>query len=530
MRRSHHVDVALVNPGNRAQIYQGLGSHFAAVEPPVWVGLIASFVRKQGYTVSILDANAEQLTADETARRIGELNPQLTAIVVYGHNPSASTQVMPAAAAICSAIKRNHPFLKVLMLGGHVAALPERTLREEAADFVCGGEGPWTVLDLLQAFTSTSRPNLRQVRDLLFWEGDVVARTAPAPLVTDLDAEMPGQAWDLLPMERYRAHNWHCFERITERQPYSALYTTLGCPFRCTFCCIQAPFKRGEQALGHREFTNSYRYWSPHAVIAEIDMLVTRYGVRNIKFADEMFVLNRRHVLSLCDLLIERRYDLNLWAYARVDTVGDGVAEKMREAGFTWLAFGIEAASEHVRADVDKGFDQKAIVKTLAAVRSAGISVVANYIFGLPEDDAASMQDTLAMACELNAEYANFYCTMAYPGSQLYATAIQEGWPLPSTWSGYSQHALDSLPLPTTHVTSRHVLQFRDAAFHQYFSRPEYLSMMSKKFGAATIAHIQDMTRHRLDRQVVDSEMNTVVLPPSCTQSPISLPMARGAV
>ena len=530
MSRRHEVDLVLVNPGNRTQIYQGLGSHFAAVEPPVWVGLIASFIRTRGYTVAILDANAEQLIADETARRIGELNPHLTAVVVYGHNPSASTQVMPAAGAICSAIKRSHPLLKVLLLGGHVAALPERTLREEQADFVCGGEGPWTVLDLLRAFTSATHPSLHQVRDLWFWEGNVVARTKPAPLVTDLNTQMPGQAWDLLPMDRYRAHNWHCFERILDRQPYAALYTTLGCPFRCTFCCIQAPFKRGEQALGHRESTNSYRYWNPEAVIAEIDTLVTRYGVRNIKFADEMFVLNRRHVLAICDLLIKRRYDLNLWAYARVDTVGDGVAEKMREAGFTWLAFGIEAASERVRQDVEKGFDQKNIVHTLATVRSAGISVVANYIFGLPEDDAASLQETLAMACELNAEYANFYCTMAYPGSQLYAKAVQEGWPLPSTWSGYSQHARDSLPLPTTHVTSSHVLRFRDAAFQHYFSRPEYLSMMGKKFGKATIAHIEDMTRHTLDRQVINSDTDTVVLPRPRTLSSIPLPMARGAV
>ena len=35
----------------------------------------------------------------------------------------------------------------------------------------------------------------------------------------DLDGEMPGVAWDLLPMKQYRAHNWHCFEHITERSP-----------------------------------------------------------------------------------------------------------------------------------------------------------------------------------------------------------------------------------------------------------------------------------------------------------------------
>ena len=78
----------------------------------------------------------------------------------------------------------------------------------------------------------------------------------------DLDREMPGVAWDLLPMTRYRAHNWHCFGDL-EREPYAAIYTTLGCPYRCSFCCIQAPFKAGEQMMGLRAEANSYRFWSP---------------------------------------------------------------------------------------------------------------------------------------------------------------------------------------------------------------------------------------------------------------------------
>jgi mono/diheme cytochrome c family protein len=36
-------------------------------------------------------------------------------------------------------------------------------------------------------------------------------------------------AWDLLPMSRYRAHHWHCFDRLDRRQPYASLYTNLGC-------------------------------------------------------------------------------------------------------------------------------------------------------------------------------------------------------------------------------------------------------------------------------------------------------------
>src|SRR3989442_13751936 len=120
---------------------------------------------------------------------------------------------------------------------------------------------------------------------------------------------MPEIAWDLLPMPKYRAHNWHCFGHL-QRQPYAALYTTLGCPFHCSFCCIQAPYRSGEKTLGYKESVNSYRFWAPEAVIRQIDTLVERYGVRNIKIADEMFVLNPKHVLGICDAIIPRGYDL----------------------------------------------------------------------------------------------------------------------------------------------------------------------------------------------------------------------------
>jgi radical SAM superfamily enzyme YgiQ (UPF0313 family) len=300
-------------------------------------------------------------------------------------------------------------------------------------------------------------------------------------------------------MSRYRAHNWHCFGGKA-RQPYAAIYTTLGCPYKCSFCCIQAPFKEGEAAQGLKSTVNSYRYFSPKTVIKEIDLLVNEYGVRNIKFADEMFVLNRRHVEAICDEIIARGYDLNIWAYARVDTVKDELLDKLRRAGFTWLAFGVEAGSSRVRDAIAKSFDEDEIVRTIEKVKAAGINVGANFIFGLPEDDHDTMQATLDLAVELNPEYANFYGTMAYPGSALYNQALTEGWRLPDSWGGYSQFARDALPLQTRYVSGAEVLAFRDRAFREFFNNARYLDMMLQKFGPAAVEEVRFMTAHRVDR------------------------------
>ncbi len=135
------IDLALVNPASRKRVYQSLGAELAAIEPPVWAGLMAAFVQGHGFRVAIVDAEAEELSAEETAQRVIDLNSRLTAVVVYGHQPSASTQLMPAAGAFCRAMKDIAPGRKILLVGGHVAALPERTLREEAADFTARPEG-----------------------------------------------------------------------------------------------------------------------------------------------------------------------------------------------------------------------------------------------------------------------------------------------------------------------------------------------------------------------------------------------------
>jgi len=487
---SRRVDVVVVQPPNRLRVYQNLASELIAVEPPVWAGLLAQHVRARGCAVELIDAEAEELTPDQVADRIADLDPVLAAVVVFGHQPSASTQSMPGAGAVCASLRRAAPTVKTIMIGGHVSALPEQTLREEQVDFVCQGEGPHTVLQLLEALRSTAPEGLERVEGLWYRDGDDIRQTAAAPLIKDLDAELPQLAWDLLPMDRYRAHNWHCFGRLDRRQPYASIYTSLGCPYKCTFCCINAPFG-----------APSYRYRSARSVVAELDLLVERHGVQNVKILDEMFVLNYGHVNAVCDAIIEHGHDLNIWAYARVDTVKEPILEKLRRAGIRWLALGIESASEHVRDGALKTFGHADIQKTVEAIKAAGIHVIGNYIFGLPDDDLSTMQATLDMALELNCEFANFYSAMAYPGSRLYEMARREGWPLPPSWSGYSQHAVDTLPLATRFVSASEVLRFRDHAFHVYFSSPPYLDLVTRTFGPETAAHVHAMAAHRLPRQ-----------------------------
>jgi radical SAM superfamily enzyme YgiQ (UPF0313 family) len=491
---SGQIDLLLVTPPSRLEVYQQLSNDLAAIEPPVWSGLIASFIRNKGYDVRMLDAEAEGLTHQQTADAILRANPRLAVFVIYGQQPSASTQCMPGGRKVCQLVKSANSDLPTMVMGTHASALPQRTLLEEPYSYVCQGEGPYTVLGLLEVLAGKRK--LSDVPGLWYMERGLPQFNPTAAKIRDLDSELPGQAWDMLDMSKYRAHNWHCFDDLASRSRYASLQTSLGCPYRCSFCCINAPF--GGAGI---------RYWSSANVIQQIDVLVNKYGVKNIKIPDEMFVLNKSHVLEICDGIIERGYKLNIWAYARIDTVKDEFLEKLKKAGFNWLALGIESGSKHVRDGVEKGrFGEREIVQTVKKIRDHGIYVAANYIFGLPDDTRETMRETLDMALDLNAEWANFYCAMAYPGSALYALAKQKKWKLPEDeggpgWIGYSQHAYESMPLPTDTLRYTEVLDFRDGAFDEYFSNPSYLNMLSSKFGQAAVDHVRQMTSHKLKRR-----------------------------
>lgn len=494
------IDVIFVTPRSRIEIYQELSNEYAAIEPPVWSSLIAKYLSNKNFNVQILDAEAENLSHEETAKKIIDADPKLAVFMIYGQQPSASTQCMPGGKKTCQKLNDlSENSIKSIVVGTHASALPKKTLLEEPYTYVCQGEGPLTIEHLIN-FINKKLNDIKKIPGLWYFDADNnVKSNPPAKMFDNLDLNLPGQAWELLNMNNYKAHNWHTFGRLQTRNKYASLQTSLGCPFKCSFCCINAPFER-----------NTIRFWSPKHVVNQIKILTEKYNIFNIKIPDEMFVLNPKQVSAICDEIIKLGYGdkLNFWAYARIDTLEDDeMLKKMLKAGIKWLALGIESSSKHVRDGVVKGrFDNYDIESIVKKVRDMGFLVGANYIFGLPDDTLDSMKETLDLSLRINSEWANFYSAMAYPGSQLHSIAKKNSWLLPEDkngpgWIGYSQHAYETLPLRTEKLKASQVLDFRDIAFQTYFKNSNYLSMVKKTFGVQTKDHIEKMLLHKLKRK-----------------------------
>lgn len=472
--------IVLVNPGAQRQLFGDLAAAMTAREPPIMARMCSGYLSDRGVRTSIIDAEADDLSAEAVADLVEYLDMSHVAICASGSQPSASTQQMAGSGLIARAVKATNATRTVILLGNHPSALPERTLREETVDCVAVGEGPVTLLSLMNG------ADPRDALGLAWREGNRVVRNLAAPLIEDLDRDLHGNVFHQLPMARYRSHTWHAF--TGPRRPYSSIYTTLGCPFACHFCMVNTIFD-----------SNRYRRFSPGFVVGQIAHLYHSYGVRSIKLADEMFLLNESHYSDIAEGLIAAGLrDLNLWAYSRIDTVKPDRLDLLRRAGFKWLALGIESGSKYVRDGSNKRLRNDDVVDVVRTIQRADIAVVGNFIFGLPDDTNETMQETLDLALACLPEHANFYSAMPYPGSKLYDDALKSGTPMGTSWSAFSQHSQDCLPLPTATLSGLQVRAFRDAAWRRYFTDPAYLASIATKFGPSARAQVEAVTRVRL--------------------------------
>lgn len=290
------------------------------------------------------------------------------------------------------------------------------------------------------------------------------------------DPTMTKPRFDLLNMLLYRPHNWHSWG-VSDKK-YGVTFTSISCPFSCDFCCIKDFYKSG------------YKKRDPFQAFKDIQ-LQYEMGITNFKIMDELFASTSGHLNKFCDYLIESGFSdkLNIWGYARIDTVNKTLLRKLRKAGVRWLGYGIESGNEEIRVKHSKGKFSNQYIKDVVRMNyDEGIHVAANYMFGFPEEGMKEINDTLELALDLNTEYANFYCYVPYDKK------LKE----------YSQYAYEFVPEPTKHLSSEMVLRMRDLSFLHYFKHPAYQRMMKYKFGKDVLLDIQDMVSIPIKRKIYD--------------------------
>jgi radical SAM superfamily enzyme YgiQ (UPF0313 family) len=164
---------------------------------------------------------------------------------------------------------------------------------------------------------------------------------------------------------------------------------------------------------------------SPENVIAEMEKVVDEYHPRHYKINDESFGFNRDRAENLLDLMVanEKLRSIPKTASLRANSVDVHLMKRMKEAGFSYVDFGIESGDPEILKRIRKGITLDVARRAVACARAAGLRVGGNFILGHPGETPATARKTIRFAVELNCHFNAFGIMTPYPGTQVYDMA-----------------------------------------------------------------------------------------------------------
>jgi anaerobic magnesium-protoporphyrin IX monomethyl ester cyclase len=361
------------------------------------------------------------------------------------------------AIELIQALKRSGISEPVVVGGPHVTVMPE-SLLERGADFAVIGEGELTMRELVECLAGNK--NIEQVPGLVFYKNGRFVYTPPRPHIDPLD-RIPLPARDLLPMHMYRSS----IARST-RQPSHSMLTSRGCPGVCTFC-------------SKKTFGIKTRYFSVARIVEEFFILRNKYGAKDVAVWDDNFVTNHEIVLAVCEQLKKRNFNIPWSVESRIDVVNRKVLYALKEAGCTFIAYGIESGSQRVLEHINKQITKEEIVEAIHMTKEVGIQIRGYFMLGLPTETKEEMEDTIRFAIELDTELVSFTIFVPLPGTAEYRRALKSGTFVdPQYYLHKIVPEFNFLDYPIyvpEGMTAGELLSIHRSAYNRYYFRPRFL-------------------------------------------------------
>ena len=351
----------------------------------------------------------------EITKRIKDFAPRLVVITVPFSGWST------AAFDVAATVKNVDKGIKIALIGLHPSARPKECLKQANVDFVVIGEQEMTTLELAGVLEKGKFGDFKEVKGLGFVQNGEVIITPARPVIEDLDS-LPFPARHLLPMKQF-------FEAAKKipisgnlKKPSVRMLTSRGCPYGCIFCS------------NHIVMGRKWRARSAENVVAEIEQIVKTYGIRQIDFLDDNIAFNRERLVKICDMLIEKRLNIE-WCTpngVRADALDAELLAKMRKSGCQKILIAPESGVQHVVDDIIKKKQSlKRVEEAVSAARKVGIKVGCFFILGMIGETKEDMKETIKFAYKLRQLGADhFYFSYATPlyGTELYRQAKEGGF------------------------------------------------------------------------------------------------------
>jgi len=418
---------------------------------PFWLAYATGALEEAGFDAELLDCPATGTGEGGLLGRLSESRPRL--VVMDTSTPSIYSDLR-----VASAVKALLPDSMVVMVGTHVSALPEESLRlAPAVDAVAVAEYDRTMVELARTLKAGGDP--AEVPGLVLSRNGRLVRTGEREPVGDLDS---------LPLlaEVYSRHlKAEDYFFAAARYPSVMLITSRGCPYRCSFCVWPQVMHRG-----------GYRAMSAGRVAEEFSRVAELFPrAREVVVEDDTFAVDSRRVEEVSEALIAAGNRLPWTANVRAN-LSLGAMRKMRAAGCRLIIVGYESGDQGILNGVRKGTTVEQNMEFAARARKAGLLVHGCFMAGNPGETRETLERTLQMAKRLSPDTAQFFPIMAYPGTDLFEQMRKAGRLRTTRYDRWvTEEGLHNCVVDLPGLPAEELVSWCDHARRRFYLRPSYL-------------------------------------------------------
>jgi radical SAM superfamily enzyme YgiQ (UPF0313 family) len=444
--------VVLVHPAGSNWI-PGQRDVTVAANRMVPIGLlsIASYLEANGLEVLVHDCLGPEAPAgiDANVAKILGLDPHLVGF-------SATTSAFLDACEMARKIREARPGVKNVFGGIHVSGVgPPLMERFPGIDYLVSGEGEVTLLELAKGGSP------RRIQGLVWRDGEEVVTNSPRELVRDLDS-LPLPAYEKL-AGFPREYHLPLFSYI--RTPGTAISTSRGCVYECSYC-DRSVFKKGFRS-------NSSEYTYEH-----LRYLRKRFGIRHVNIYDDLFTVNRKRILALCQKLSSEPLGVQFNCAVRVGHTDDELLRALKEAGCLMVSVGVESGDPGQLERLKAGVTLDMVRETVSRIKANGLRAKGLFMMGVVGDTEESIRRTSDFIIELGLDDMNMSKFTPFPGAPCWSTIQAEGT-FDENWS--LMNCMNFVFVPKGIESRERLDQLYDAHVKRFYTDPTWRRTFMKR-------------------------------------------------
>ncbi len=379
---------------------------------PFFLAYAAALLKKEGHDALLIDGIAHGLSADECLARIMFHDPRL--VVVETSTPSFRNDI-----SLIEGLKQRMPGVKVAVCGPHAGDFAEDILSKNLCiDFVLRGEYEFALHALVM--------NLELDRSAAGIDG-VVYRNESS-IVANPCCRV-AESLDLLPWPQRDEAVIYKYNDAFAGLPHPnvQMVASRGCPFRCSFCLWPQTLYKGA----------GYRIRNHVDVVDEMAYLIERFHFKAVYFDDDVFNVDRKHVLGICHEILKRGIHVPWAVMARADLMDDELLSVMARAGLYAVKYGIESADDEILNGCGKRLDLDKARRVIMATKQLGIKVHLTFCVGLPGETVRSISKTVDFARESAPDSMQFSLATPFPGTEYFNYVMANDLLCSRDWDDY---------------------------------------------------------------------------------------------